>query len=395
MRLARNLRHLRLFLAVAELGSPTAAAARCRVSQPAVTQAIARLERDAGGPLFERRRRGFVPGPRGRVLEARVRRALERLDAALAAVAPRLRLTATTPRLRALVAVVETGNFTLAAHALGLAQPTVHRAVSELEQEAGRRLFARTAAGLVPTRACADLAAAVRLAFAELDQAEADLAEFDGRDGGRVVIGALPLSRSFLLPEALVRFRALRPTQPVSVYDGRYGDLLQGLLRGEIDFLIGALRAPPPVPEVVEEVLFADRLVVLARPGHPLAGRPLVEPAELVAAPWVAPRAGTPARASFDAMFAGRGLPAPSSILECGSILLMRELLRQSDMLGCISEHQARAEIACGLLVRVPVADAWPERPIGLTLRAGWVPTRAQALMLELLRACAGVTRQG
>lgn len=162
------------------------------------------------------------------LLLPRILRALERLDAALIAIAPRLRRTATMPRLRALVAVAETSSFTLAAHALGLAQPSVHRAVAELEQEAGRRLFLRIPAGLVPTRGCQELATAVRLALAELERAEADLAEFAGRDGGRVVIGALPRSRSVLLPEALIQFRRLRPTQPVSVYDGRYSDLLQG-----------------------------------------------------------------------------------------------------------------------------------------------------------------------
>jgi DNA-binding transcriptional LysR family regulator len=195
-----------------------------------------------------------------------------------------------------------------------LPNPALHRAVAELEQEAGRRLFLRTPAGLVSTRGCQELATAVRLALAELDRAEADLAEFAGRDGGRVVIGALPLSRSVLLPEALIQFRRLRPTQPVRVYDGRYSDLLQGLLRGEIDVLLGAVRAPPPVPEVVEEPLFLDRLVVLARPDHPLTRALHLTPADLARRSWVVPRHGTPAGAHFDAMFTAQGLSPPASI---------------------------------------------------------------------------------
>lgn len=53
-----NLRHLRIFVAVAETGSIGRAAVLCNVSQPAATQAIGRLERVAGQPLFLRRPRG-------------------------------------------------------------------------------------------------------------------------------------------------------------------------------------------------------------------------------------------------------------------------------------------------------------------------------------------------
>uniref|UniRef100_UPI0018EF23CA LysR family transcriptional regulator n=1 Tax=Paracoccus binzhouensis TaxID=2796149 RepID=UPI0018EF23CA len=88
-----NLRHLRLLLAVAETGSITRAAARCHVSQPAVTQAIAKLERLAGQALFVRRSPGLFATPAGEALVLRLRRAFGRLDPALAELGPRLPLT--------------------------------------------------------------------------------------------------------------------------------------------------------------------------------------------------------------------------------------------------------------------------------------------------------------
>ncbi|MGE0874709.1 MAG: LysR family transcriptional regulator [Burkholderiales bacterium] len=63
-----SLRSLRYFVAAAETGSITAAAARVHVSQPSVSEAIARLEADLGVQLFLRRQsRGLaltVPGDR-------------------------------------------------------------------------------------------------------------------------------------------------------------------------------------------------------------------------------------------------------------------------------------------------------------------------------------------
>jgi DNA-binding transcriptional LysR family regulator len=383
----RHLRHLRVFLAVARERSVTRAAERCNVSQPAVTQALARLEAEAGGPLFTRTRQGLFTTPRGDLLQARVERMFAFLDPALADIEPRLRVTATSARLQALIAVAEGQNFTLAARGLGLSQPTVHRAVAQLEEEAGRALFERTSFGVLPTRRCAALARAARLAFAELDQAEADLRELDGRDGGRIVVGALPLSRSVVLPGALAAFRRLRERQPVTVLDGPYDEMLGGLRRGEIDFMLGALRDPLPIGDVVQERLFDDSLRIVARPGHPVIGPEPASVAALARWSWVVPRRGTPTRAQFDAVFAVAGVAPPEGVVECGSILLMRELLTRGDMIGCISARQAEAEIGHGLLAAIALPGSVPDRPIGLTFRSSWQPTRAQGLMLDLIRA--------
>ena len=383
--LSRNLRHLRLLLSVAETGSLTHSASILNVSQPAVTQAIGKLERETGGRLFDRTRQGIFPTPRCEVLARRLRRAFDRLDPALTDVAPRLMLTATWAQLQSLVAVHEAENFTLAARRLGLAQPTVHRAISQLEQEAGQSLFERTAFGLLPTRQTRALVQAVMLAFAELDQADSDLSELDGGETGQIVVGSLPLSRSVLLPRALARFREQRPRYPVMVIDGRYDELLGNLRRGEVDLIIGALRQPAPIGDITQVKLFDDHLSVLARRDHPLAVKPVLTAKDLQECKWVVPRRGTPSREHFDALFAPIGLP--ESIIEAGSILLMRELLAESDHLGCISSVQAQAELSHQLLSELDVTANWPARPIGLTYRENWVPTKAQALLIDIIES--------
>jgi DNA-binding transcriptional LysR family regulator len=383
--LSRNLRHLRLLLSVAETGSLTHSASILNVSQPAVTQAIGKLERETGGRLFDRTRQGIFPTPRCEVLARRLRRAFDRLDPALTDVAPRLMLTATWAQLQSLVAVHEAENFTLAARRLGLAQPTVHRAISQLEQEAGQSLFERTAFGLLPTRQTRALVQAVMLAFAELDQADSDLSELDGGETGQIVVGSLPLSRSVLLPRALARFREQRPRYPVMVIDGRYDELLGNLRRGEVDLIIGALRQPAPIGDITQVKLFDDHLSVLARRDHPLAGKTGLTAKDLQECKWVVPRRGTPSREHFDALFAPIGLP--ESIIEAGSILLMRELLSESDHLGCISSVQAQAELSHQLLSELDVTANWPARPIGLTYRENWVPTKAQALLIDIIES--------
>ncbi|MDO5613882.1 MAG: LysR family transcriptional regulator [Paracoccus sp. (in: a-proteobacteria)] len=377
-----NLRHLRMFRQVAETGSVTEAALACHVSQPAVTQAMGKIEEILGADLFQRRPQGLFLTDAGRVLAHRVSRAFLRLDGAMADMAREIRVQASWSQLRALIAVTDMENFTLAARRLGLAQPTVHRAITALEAAAGTRFFQRTAHGLIATRAARGLAQAARLALAELDQARADLAELSGREVGRIVIGSLPLSRSNLLPEALLEFRKQRPSLPVEVIDGRYDEMLTGLRRGDIDMVLGALRMPAPIDDVDQKMLFHDSVVIVAGAGHPLAGRRDLTRTDLLAYPWVMARQGTPIRAQLDDFLAGE---APASVVETSSVILMRELLIGSDHLGALSRMQAQTTAEAQALRILPVALPGSDRPIGLTTRTDWEPTIAQRELRDIL----------
>lgn len=384
-----SLRHLRVFAAVAKSGSVTRAAELCHVSQPAVTQAIAKLERQVGASLFLRTSQGLFLTAAGEALADRVRRAFGLLDPVLADLAPRLRITASSAQLHALVAMCETENFTLAARRMGLAQPTVHRAITQLEQEAARALFERTSFGMIATRPALALAQAAQLAFAELDQAEADLGDMVGREVGRIVIGAMPLSRSYILARTIARFRERRPTLPIKALDGPYDDLMVGLRRGEVDFLVGALRDPAPIGDIEQQPLFDDSLVMVARHDHPLMRSEEITLTALARYPWVVATGSTPTRRYFDRLFDSLGADAPKSLVETGSMILMRELLRVSEHIGCISRLQVAAEVDLGFVGVLPFLLEASSRPIGLTVRSGWVPTRAQREFLDDLRAVA------
>jgi DNA-binding transcriptional LysR family regulator len=383
--LHHSLRHLRAFLAVVDTGSVTKAAELCFVSQPAVTQALSKIEKTAGLPLFSRTPQRIFANGAGEILALRIKRAFGYLDPALSELSPRLRVTATIAQLRSLIAVRETENFTLAASRLGLSQPAVYRAVSQLEEEAARPLFERTSYGIVATRAAHALAQAARLAFVELEQADADLAELTAAEIGQIVIGATPLAKSYVLPKAIAAFRKIRPNLPIQIQEGPYPDLLGALRRGEVDFMLGALRVPAPIGDVEQKVLFHDTVVMVSGRAHPLVGREQLIVEDLAAFPWVVNQSGTPMRRYFDSVFAGAAGGPPKSIVESGSLILMRELLDTSDHLGCTSRLQAEAEIARGLMRALPFDLSHTSRPIGVTTRKDWLPTAAQQAFLELL----------
>lgn len=392
-----NIRHLRAFREVARSRSISTASTRVHLSQPAITQAIAKLEAQLGVTLFERRSDGMFPTEPGELFLNRVGRALDTIRAgAREAVRLGARRGArgfaefgnllTTAQLRALVAMSRAGNFSLAARSVGVSQPTLHRAARDLERLTGLPLFEKTGQGIELSRAAEAMAQNVKLAFAELEQGFDELDRWLGTDTGRIVVGTLPLARTFILPWAINALLRDRPEVRISVIDGPYGDLLHGLRHGDIDMMIGALRDPVPIDDVVQEPLLDDLVAVVGRAGHPLAGRTDISVADLARHPWVVPRPETPTRRFFEALFRDAGLAGPTNVVESSSLVLIRGLLLDSDRLTMISTHQIRNEAQLGLLAPLPLATGRTRRPIGLTLRRDWRPTATQVRFLDLLR---------
>jgi len=393
-----NLRHLRAFREVAVRQSVSAAAESVYLSQPAITQAIAKLEDTLGVTLFDRRSGGmFVTEPGNRLLD-RVTRMLDYLRAGAREAArvghkkgargfANFDSLLTSAQLRALVAVARTGNFTLAARNTGISQPALHRASRDLERLSGMALFNKASCGIELTRPAAILAQHTKLALSELEQAFAEIDEWLGRDTGRIVVGTMPLARSFVLPRAINALLSDRPEVAISVVDGPYDTLLSGLRHGEIDLLIGALRMPPPIEDVRQDLLFDDPLAVVARVDHPLAGRRNLTRSDLLAYPWIVPREGTPTRQHFDCVISGEEGAARIGMIESSSLSLIRSLLADSDRLTLISDHQVRREVETGLLARLDFALPGTARPIGVTTRSDWRPTATQEAFLGHLRA--------
>lgn len=390
-----NLRHLRALRHVIAQRSMARAAAAAGLSQSALTQGIGKMERTLGVALFDRRPDGVTPTPAGTALSDRATRALNFLAVAVAragskgaggfALPDRL-MTAT--QLDAFLHFADAQSFTGAAAASRLSQPAIHRAVRELEQICAVRLAERRGRGMALTTAGHALARGVRLAAGEVAAGIAE-AIGDQGSGGRITIGAMPLSRALLLPRALSLLLAETPDAVVEVVEGSWRELVDPLLDGVVDLLVGALRHEAPTG--AEQVpLFADRLAVFGRRGHPLADE---QPdfATLAGQRWIVGAAGTPLRAHWEALFAG--LPLPLVPVECGSVMVIRGLLAQSDLLTLLSPDQVALEVEAGMLVTIGPALPHTLREIGVTTRCGWRPTRAQRRLIELIGQAADETR--
>ncbi len=374
-----NLRHLAALVAIREFGSLSAAAKAVNLTQPALTQGLAKLERQIGQPLFERYPDGMAATEAATVMSRRIETALAHIGSS----------RVTMAQVRALIAVGDAGSYAGASAATGLAQPSLHRAIGDLSVALRRVLVERRGKGIVLTEAGRRTLRRFRLARAELAAGLSELSALAGRETGRITIGAMPLSRARLLPAAVTAFYRQHPDFDIRIVEGSYAEMIEPLRDGEIDVLIGALRDGATDGDVVQQALFEDRPVVLGRVGHPLA-HAAPDIAMLADFPWTVTAPGTPLRTQWERMFTDAGVSPPHVSIECGSVITIRQILRDSDFLTLLSPDQVAVELGADVLVKICTAPPNLVRTIGITMRVGWCPTRMQSMFVEALIANAG-----
>lgn len=373
-----NLRHLQAVAEINRLGSIAAATHAVNLTQPAITQALARLEQQLALPLFERRPDGMIATDATELLTPRIEAALSYIAS------PHV----TMARIRALLALADSGSYAGASLLTGLSLPSIHRAVNDLALAMRRQLVERRGKGVVLTDAGGQLTRAFRLARVELETALSELDALKGHETRQISIGAMPLSRARILPAAVTRFQRRHPRVRLSIAEGARAELVEPLRNGALDLMIGALRDPLIEVELAQLPLFDDQPAIFGRVGHPLAGlSPTV--GQLAEYPWTVPAHGAPLRDSFDRFFSSANTDLPQVPIESGSVMMIRQILVDSDYLTLLSPDQVAVELEAGWLTRISGLPRSMGRTIGVTTRADWRPTAVHREFLADLDAAA------
>ncbi|HEV2968046.1 MAG TPA: LysR family transcriptional regulator [Candidatus Dormibacteraeota bacterium] len=174
--------------------------------------------------------------------------------------------------------VARRGSVSRAAEALFITQPTLTARLHGLEKELGTPLFLRTPHGMRLTDA-----GRAWIPFAE----RALRALVDGRDAleqvmtasaGHLMIAAAPAVSTYVLPELLERFVARHPRVEVSVRTGHSEDVVDLVVRDEVQLGLGRTIRHP---DLELRPFHTEELVLVCAPDHPFTKRKDVAMAEV------------------------------------------------------------------------------------------------------------------
>lgn len=245
-----------------------------------------------------------------------------------------------TDDLRSFLVVAELGNLRRGAERLGVSQSALSKALARLEAEVGLQLFERTSRGVHLTEAGKTMhehASQMHMMMSNLESAMHDqrLAR-----SGAVRLGVLPMLAAPLVP-VLATFLAQRPLARVSLEANLSAHLIGMLQAGNIDLVLAALPAnvPPDIESVPVGLL---TLLIVARADHPRRHR-FRELADLIDEQWLLPSGDHYQRKWLEQRFAEAGLPPPRVAVESHtSLILLSDLVRETDLLGVLPPHLLR-----------------------------------------------------
>jgi LysR family pca operon transcriptional activator len=298
-------------------------------------------------------------------------------DAALA----RIRLR----HLQCFVAVMQHGNLRRAALSLAITQPAVTKTLNELEDIVGKPLFVRGRSGTTPTPEAEAFMPHVRASLHALGQAVDSVRREPAAAPLR--IGVLPTVASSFLPRVLGPLLMQRPALDLRVGTGRNTQLIEQLRSGEVDAVIGRLADPELMRGLSFEHLYAEPVVIVVRPKHPLLRSAARRGARLDVAryPCVLPPSGTLIRQVADGFLARHGIAVSAGRIETLDITLARAIVLQGDHLWFTPAGAVQPDLESGALVRLP-PKLTPEEAVGLMLRTEPIMDAGMHAFLAALR---------
>jgi DNA-binding transcriptional LysR family regulator len=296
-------------------------------------------------------------------------------------------------RLRLLREVRARGTLHAAASALGYSTSAVSQQLGVLEREVGAPLLERVGRNVRLTAVGHVLASRADTLLAEVEAAEAEVAEVvAGRPAGVVRVAAFQSAVLRVVAPAVHALAGTHPDIVVEVTEAEVEQSTPALRLQHLDVVVGDEYDAQPRPihdDLHLETLLRERIRLVLPESHPAASEPEVALSDLATMPWAACQPGTGHHHMHLRVFRQLGGFEPLVRHTSDDFLILLELARATGSAALLPDL-VHAHEAPGVVVR-DLAEGTVERHVYLLTRASSPPP--VATVAAALRAAARAER--
>jgi DNA-binding transcriptional LysR family regulator len=264
--------------------------------------------------------------------------------------------------LHVLLAVAQWGSMAKAARHLSTSQPVVSKTIAELEHALGVRLLDRNPQGIVPTMYGRALMSRGLAIFDELREGIKEIEFLADPAAGELRVGSPETMNAGLLPAIAERLAVRHPRVVLHVVQANtVTEDFRELRERNVDLMLGRVSRPLD-GDLEAEVLYEDRLFVVAAVDSPWARRRRLALADLADAPWVNAPADSVVGSFMPEVFAAQGLALPKVAVVSFSMVLRNMLLASGRYVavlpGSVLRFSAERFALRALPIRLPATQA-------------------------------------
>jgi DNA-binding transcriptional LysR family regulator len=256
-------------------------------------------------------------------------------------------------------------HFTKAAARVHCVQSNVTTQIRALESELGTRLFDRLAKRVVLTDAGRRFLPYAERVLATVDEGRAAVGE-NATPSGPLRIGTPESVLTYRLPRILGRFRKLYPKVELSFRPYVDVGLVHMIESGDLDLAVW-MEDTVQHDRLKAIRLRNEKLVFIAAPGHPLAGKKRVTPHDLGGQTLLLTEAGCSYRTKLDKLLSVMSI-RPESVTEFSSVEAIKECVSLGMGLGLLPEIVVDRELTRKQLVSL----FWTGAEMGIATHVVW-----------------------
>ena len=289
-----------------------------------------------------------------------------------------------TRQLAAFAAVARRLSFTQAAKDLFLTQSAVSHAVKALEDDVGARLIERGGRQPQLTRAGEKLLRRTENILREMNAARTELDESSHWGQTLLRVGASTTACQYILPTVLREFRESFPNCEIVVQPGDHSRQVELLQGGQVDLAL--LLAPGAGRKCEFAPLFEDELCLLVHPRHPWVGAGRVDRDTLGRETFVLYNRTSHTFQLVSDYFQRERVPL-AHVIELGSMEAIKELVKIGVGVAVLAPWIAKAELASGALVALPLGKRRLTRTWGVAYPSDRALSLAEQTFVGLCRS--------